>query len=139
LRLDVLLDREGLTFNEACGFLRTNEKGTLSHQELADLADRLPHRDPPRRMLGAEELEGRPAEAETPEESLLGQEVARRELVDSAADWSRRMSTDAAGKSRKASGRSRPWFPFLPRTRLIVYMRSGFHVSRIAKALRRFF
>jgi RNA polymerase sigma factor for flagellar operon FliA len=77
-RLEVLVARERLPFDVACEILRTNERVTLSLQELADLAGRLPQRDPQRRMHGEDELESRPADTETPEERLLAQEAARR-------------------------------------------------------------
>jgi len=77
-RLEVLLVREGLSFDVACAILRTNEKVTLSPAELAELAGRLPPHNPPRRMHGEEGLDKRSAQAETPEEHLLAQEAARR-------------------------------------------------------------
>jgi RNA polymerase sigma factor (sigma-70 family) len=78
VRLDVLLHREGLSLDEACEILRTNEGVELSHQELAELAARLPPHNPPRRMQGEEEVADRPAEGEAPDERVLGLEAAKR-------------------------------------------------------------
>jgi len=78
VRLDVLLHREGLTLDEACQILRTNEGVELSSQELVELAARLPTHNPPRRMQGEEELADRAAEGEAPDERALGLEVVKR-------------------------------------------------------------
>lgn len=78
VRLDVLLHREGLTLDEACQILRTNEGIELSDKELAELAARLPPHNPPRRMQGEEDLEDRPTDGESPDERVLCLETAKR-------------------------------------------------------------
>jgi RNA polymerase sigma factor (sigma-70 family) len=115
-RLEVLVGRERMSLDVACAFLRTNEKVTLSLQELADLAGRLPKRDPSRRMQGEKELEGWPDEAENPEERLLGQEAARRK--------------------KEMLGLLRQALQDLPdQDRLIALLRVRFPIVDVAKAL----
>jgi len=115
-RLDVLLNREGLPLDQAVEILRKNEKVDLSTQQLAEIAGKLSPHNPPRRMYGEEELEGRTAEAETPEERILGVEAARRK--------------------KSLLGLLRQALKDLPdQDRLIVLMRVRFPIVEIAKAL----
>ncbi|HEX3530986.1 MAG TPA: sigma-70 family RNA polymerase sigma factor, partial [Thermoanaerobaculia bacterium] len=117
VRLEMLVVREGLTFDEACECLRTNEHVELSREQLHDIASRLPHRNPPRRMQGEEELTERAVEGESPYERVLWREVAERRK-------------EVRGILRKA-------LASLPaEERLIVLMRCEMTVAQIAKALR---
>ena len=116
VRLEMHLSRDGLTFDEACEVLRMNEGVELSRQELEQIALRLPAHNPPRRMLGEEELAGRPAGGETPVECALGRETAQRK--------------------RKILELLSEAIATLPcEDRLIARMRSDFQVARIAKVL----
>jgi RNA polymerase sigma factor (sigma-70 family) len=47
IRLEMLIVREGYSFEEACEILRTNEGVEMSLAELADLRAKLPYRVPP--------------------------------------------------------------------------------------------
>jgi RNA polymerase sigma factor (sigma-70 family) len=116
VRLEMHMVRDGLTFDEACEVLRTNEGVALSVPELEAIKVRLPSHTPPRRMLSEEELADRPADSESPVESLLGREASerRREIL---------------GLLEEALAR-------LPEEdRLIARMRGEFKVVQIAKAL----
>lgn len=70
IQLDRLLHRDRLTLGEACETLLTNHHVEASRQELEDLAARLPHRNPPRRMEGEESLEDRASEEVSPDDRL---------------------------------------------------------------------
>ena len=78
VRLDILLNREGLIFGEACQILRTNEGIEMSEEELLELAARLPPHNPPRRMQGEEELADSEGDVEAPDERVLDLELATR-------------------------------------------------------------
>src|SRR6185436_5001763 len=78
IQLEGLLHRDGLSFDQACQTLRTNHHVEASPQELADLAARLPHRAPPRRMESEEALENRPTEELAPDEQVDVREKAAR-------------------------------------------------------------
>lgn len=117
VRLDVLLNRDRLTLDQACQILRTNEGIELSVQELVELAAKLPPHNPPRRMQGEEELADQPSDGEAADERALGLEAAKR----------------------------KQWILEILRTvlallsdedRLIVKMRSEFSVVQIAKTLK---
>ena len=115
-RLEVLTKREKLTLHEACEFLRMNEQVELSREELEALADRLPHRTPPRRSEGEEALGDLPANVESPDERVLTQEKLKRKQKI----WEILHSALAS----------------LPaEDRLIATMRTEFQVAQIAKAL----
>ena len=116
VRLEMHRVRDGLTFDEACKILRMNEGVELSLQELEEIEVRLPSRYPPRQILGEEELAERPADGETPAESLLGREASerRREVLELLGDALDRLPSE---------------------DRLIARMRGEFQVVRIAKAL----
>ena len=60
IRLERLLARDGLHFEEACQVLRTNEGVTATESDLAEIAVRLPQRAR-RAMVGEEALEAVPA------------------------------------------------------------------------------
>jgi len=116
VRLEMLLVREGLTFDEACEYLRTNEHVELSREQLDELAGRLPHRNPPRRMQGEEELAERAADGESPDERVLAQETLQRR--------------------RKILALMRKALATLPpEDRLIAQMRCEHQVAQIAKSL----
>lgn len=70
IQLDRLLHRDRLTLAEACETLLTNHHVEATRQELEDLAAKLPHRTPPRRMESEEALENRPAEELSPDERI---------------------------------------------------------------------
>jgi RNA polymerase sigma factor (sigma-70 family) len=82
IQLEKMLTRDRISFDEACETLRTNHHVEASPQELADLAAKLPHRAPPRRMESEEALENRPSEELTPDERVDARERgARRQIV----------------------------------------------------------
>lgn len=116
VRLEMHMVRDGLTFDEACEILRTNEGVELSRQELEEIAVRLPARTPPRRMLSEDELAERPADGETPVESLLGRESSqrKREILELLGAALAKLPSE---------------------DHLIAKMRGEFQVVRIAKAL----
>jgi len=115
VRLDILLNREGLTLDEACQILRTNEGIELSDTELAEMAARLPSH-PPRRMQDEEDLADYPAD-EAPEERVLGLEVAKRK------QWILEILRTVLAL-------------LTPEERLIIKMSSEFRVVQIAKVLK---
>jgi RNA polymerase sigma factor for flagellar operon FliA len=67
------LARDGYGFDESCEILRTKHQVTVSVPELAQLAARLPLRQP-RRVEGEERLRTLPCEAPSPEERALARE-----------------------------------------------------------------
>ena len=75
MRLEMLLVRDGHTFDEACEMLRTNEGVELSVAELAELRASLSHRGP-RLFVGEERLQNEPARDPRPDEQLEAKEVA---------------------------------------------------------------
>lgn len=75
------LHRDGFSLAEACEILVTNHHVEATRQELEDLAARLPHRSPPRRMEGEEALENRQAEDLPPDEQVQARETADRRKV----------------------------------------------------------
>jgi RNA polymerase sigma factor (sigma-70 family) len=78
IRLERLLYRDGFSFDEACEILWTNYHVAVSRQELADLAAKLPHRAPPRRMESEETLKNRPSKELTPRQRFeAGEKEAR--------------------------------------------------------------
>ncbi len=74
MRLETLLWRDGIGFDEAVEMLRRNHGVRASPAELADLAARLPPREP-RRFEGDETLERLPAPAD-PERRVRDRELA---------------------------------------------------------------
>jgi RNA polymerase sigma factor (sigma-70 family) len=91
VRLERLITREELTFDQACEVLRTNEKVELSWQELLRLAVRLPTRYA-RRVEGEERL----AEIPAPD----GRADAR--IVDHERQALRRKAFEALRTAREA-------------------------------------
>lgn len=75
------LHRDGFTLSESCEILVTNHHVEATRQELEDLASKLPHRNPPRRMESEEALENRPAEDLSPDEQVEVRETADRRQV----------------------------------------------------------
>jgi len=98
IKLDLLLHREGLSFDEACQILWTNHHVKASLQELTDLAAKLPPRNPPRRIEGEEALENRPTEDLPPDEQVSAREAAfrRREVLKFLEDALRRLPPEDA-------------------------------------------
>jgi len=116
MRLEMHQVRDGLTFDEACEIMLMNERVEISRRELEAIAERLPVRNPPRRILGEEELAERPADGETPAESALSREAAqrKREILELLEQALARLPAE---------------------DRLIARMRGDFQVVRIAKVL----
>lgn len=116
--LEQLLARDGFTFDQACKILRTNHHVEEPLEKLEELAGKLPHRNPPRRMVGEEELRERPGTAPNPEQDLLNH--------------------DKAEKERKVLVLLRKvWAPLDGEDKLIVRMWvSGFKIVAIAETLR---
>ena len=81
IQLDRLLHRDGFTLAESCEILLTNHHVEATRQELENLASKLPHRNPPRRMESEEALENRPAEDLPPDEQVQAREAADRRKV----------------------------------------------------------
>jgi len=76
------LHRDGFNLAESCEILVTNHHVQAARQELEELAAKLPHRTPPRRMETEETLENRPSEELTPDEQVDARERgARRQIV----------------------------------------------------------
>lgn len=81
-RLEELLVRDGVPFEQACRILLTNEKVEMSWEDLDNLAGKLPFRNPPRRMEGEETIQNRPGAEADPERRMLGKEnQARRQKI----------------------------------------------------------
>ncbi len=77
-RLEALLFRDGLSFDEAVETLHTNFRITETRTDLADLASALPARAP-RRTIGDEALSMIPADGSTnPEIDLEGRAIVQR-------------------------------------------------------------
>lgn len=80
--LDTMLYRDGLPLERACQILKTNHHVEASFQELQDLSDKLPRRNPLRpRIEREEELKNWPFGGPTPEEDVLSEEKRKRRLV----------------------------------------------------------
>ncbi len=79
IRLETLLSREGLPFNQACEIMRTNEGVMATESDLAEIAIRLPSRQR-RAIVGEEALAGVPGNAEFDDRILSKerQDAARR-------------------------------------------------------------
>lgn len=73
IKLDMLLSRDGHSFDEAVQILRTNHKVEMSWQELNKIAARLPPRIP-RRMEGEEALESVPSPDNRADARIVEQE-----------------------------------------------------------------
>jgi RNA polymerase sigma factor for flagellar operon FliA len=116
VRLETLMVRERLTFDEACEFLLTNERVEASREQLLEIANRLPPRIPPRRMQGQEELDGWASEEESPYDRMLGRE--RLERLRTIKRLVRKALSSLA-----------------PEDRLIATMRCELQISQIAKSL----
>ncbi len=74
IQLDRLLHRDRLTLDEACQTLLTNHHVAATRQQLEDLAERIPHRSPPRGTEGEETLEDHPSAELPPDDRLRAQE-----------------------------------------------------------------
>ena len=73
IRLERLLARDGLRFEEACEVLRTNEGVTATEADLAEIAARLPQRTR-RAMVGEEALDSMPATHGAFDDPILSEE-----------------------------------------------------------------
>jgi RNA polymerase sigma factor for flagellar operon FliA len=98
IQLDRLLHRDRFTLAEACEILMTNHHVEATRQELEDLAARLPHRNPPRRMESEEALENRPAEDLPPDEQIQAREAAdqRQRILNLLKDALKRLPAEDA-------------------------------------------
>jgi len=98
IQLERLMSRDRLSFNEACETLRTNHHVEATRQELEDLAAKLPHRTPPRRMENEETLENRPSKELTPDERLESQEAEARwqEIIEILKDVLKQLPAEDA-------------------------------------------
>lgn len=111
------LHRDGFSLAESCEILMTNHHVGATRQELEELASKLPHRNPPRRIESEEALENRPAEDLPPDEQVEAREMgARRQVVlKLLKDALRRLPSDDA---------------------LLARMSGEFKISEIARQLR---
>jgi DNA-directed RNA polymerase specialized sigma24 family protein len=115
LRLERLLFRDGLTFDEACGVLG-NDPGVVETQEALDLIRRqLPARPSRRAGAGA------------------GDEPVAREAPDEAAGHEERQAL--AERTFAAIGRSLARMPAKDRIFLRLHLESGFTVAEAARSL----
>jgi RNA polymerase sigma factor (sigma-70 family) len=73
VKLEELVWRDGLSYDEACEILRTNCKLDAPQAELDEIFGRLPQK-PRRRLVGEDELRAHPSREERPEERILEQE-----------------------------------------------------------------
>jgi RNA polymerase sigma factor (sigma-70 family) len=73
IRLETLLVRDGLPFDQACEVLRTNEGVTASDSDLAEIAVRLPNR-PRRSIVGEDALQGLASTESALEDGILSKE-----------------------------------------------------------------
>lgn len=81
IQLETLLSRDGLPLDRACQILKTNHHVEASLQELQDLADKLPRRNPLRpRMEKEEALNNWPFGGLDPEDEILSKEKRKRRL-----------------------------------------------------------
>lgn len=98
IQLEKLLHRDGFTLGEACEILVTNHHVEATRQELEELAAKLPHRNPPRRMESEEALESRPSEELAPDEIVDARETAdrREEVLELLKDALRRLPAEDA-------------------------------------------
>jgi len=81
IRLEELLYRDSLPFDQAVRILRDNERRGLSERELADMAERLPPRWM-RTFLGEESLESMADGADRPERNVANREaLAERDKI----------------------------------------------------------
>jgi RNA polymerase sigma factor (sigma-70 family) len=110
------LHRDGFTLAESCEILVTNHHVEATRQELEDLASKLPHRNPSRRMESEEALENRPTEELAPDERVDAREkgARRQEILKFLKDALKRLSPDDA---------------------LLARMSCEFKISQIAKKL----
>jgi RNA polymerase sigma factor (sigma-70 family) len=73
IRLETLMGRDGLGFDQACEHLRINEGVIATETDLAEIAMRLP-RKPRRALVGEEALEVIPVNADALDEVILSDE-----------------------------------------------------------------
>jgi RNA polymerase sigma factor (sigma-70 family) len=111
------LHRDGFTLAESCEILVTNHHVEATRQELEDLASKLPHRNPSRRMESEEALENRPTEELAPDERVDAREkgARRQEVLKFLRDALKRLPAEDA---------------------LFAQMSGEFKISEIARRLR---
>lgn len=78
IALERLTSRDGYSLDEASEVLRRNHGLEVSHKEVLELFEKLPPRNPLRRVEGEEKLESRPAEEGSADALTLGREAAAR-------------------------------------------------------------
>jgi RNA polymerase sigma factor (sigma-70 family) len=92
IRLESLLMRDGLGFDQACEVLRTNERLAVTESELARIAARLPPRYR-RAIVGEEVLATLAADGDACEDSVLHEERQRtaRRVIDALVSAFRKL------------------------------------------------
>ncbi len=75
IRLEMLMVRDGYSFEEACEILRTNEGVNMAIAELADLRAKLPNKIP-KQVVSEDPLLFEPAKGLRPDQKLLEEERA---------------------------------------------------------------
>lgn len=81
IQLETLLYRDGIPFDRACQILKANHHVEASLQELQDLADQFPRRNPLRPRIESEEpLKTWPCGGLNPEEEFISKEMRKRLL-----------------------------------------------------------
>jgi RNA polymerase sigma factor (sigma-70 family) len=79
IQLETMLYRDGIPLDRACQILLTNHHVEASLQELQDLADKIPHRNPLRPRIESDEvLKACPSGTLNPEEEALIKEKRKR-------------------------------------------------------------
>lgn len=79
IQMETMLYRDGIPLDRACQILLANHHVKVSLQELQDLADRLPHRNPLRPRVESEEaLKTWPFGGLNPEETVISEEQRKR-------------------------------------------------------------
>jgi RNA polymerase sigma factor (sigma-70 family) len=114
VRLEALLYRDGLTFDEACGVLATDARVSHSRDALYDISLRLPRRLP--RGAGPEEVQ-----------------AERRDLPSSALERAERQAL--AGRTFAVIERSLARLPARERLFLRLHLEQGLTVAEVARSL----
>lgn len=111
------LFRDGRTRAEAVEILLTNHHVEASRQELEELADKLPHRNPPRWTESEEVLESHPSGELTPDEQAQAREMGnrRQKVLKFLRDALAKLSAEDA---------------------LVAQMSCEFKISQVARTLR---
>lgn len=115
LRLEALLHRDGLTFDEACGVLQTDFRVTESREALYELSARLPARTDWRTAPEALRVDGGPGDGLTPLERAERRAMTERTLL----------------ALRQALGR----LPARDRIMLRLHVEAGLTLAKVARSL----